>query len=48
MSEIYEKEIYEIVCDECSKNFESEDINATICEDCWKKLVGAELENEGK
>ena len=41
-------EIYELICDECSKTFDSEDINATICDDCWKKLVGENLENEGR
>lgn len=48
MSELYEKEIYEIICDECSKSFESEDIDATICNECWEKLVGANLTEEGK
>ena len=38
----------ELVCQECSKTFDSEDINATICDDCWKKLAGENLENEGR
>lgn len=48
MSDIYEKEVFEIVCSECSKLFESEDVNAEVCPDCWEKIVGAELENEGE
>lgn len=48
MSDIYEKETCENICDECSKPFETEDINTTICPDCWEKLVGVELENEGE
>jgi len=48
MSDIYEKEIVEVVCSECSKTFETEDINADICDECWKKLVGADLTEEGK
>lgn len=42
------EEIFELVCQECSKTFESTDVNAEICEDCWKKIVGVELENEGE
>ena len=30
---------------ECGKPFETDDEYATICPDCWKKLVG---ENEGE
>lgn len=41
------EETFELVCQECSKIFDSEDINATICDDCWKKLMGENLENEG-
>ena len=42
------EETFELVCQECSKTFESEDINATICDDCWEKLVGENIENEGR
>ena len=42
------EETFELVCQECSKTFDSEDINATIYDDCWKKLVGENLENEGR
>lgn len=42
------EEIFELVCQECSKTFESTDVNAEICKDCWEKLIGAELKNEGK
>lgn len=42
------EETFELVCQECSKTFESEDINAAICDDCWKKLVGENIENEGR
>lgn len=48
MSDIYEKEIVEVVCSECSKTFETEDINATICSECWEKLVETDLIEEGK
>lgn len=46
--ELFEKEVYECVCQECSKTFESEDLNAEICVDCWERLIGANLENEGE
>lgn len=42
------EEIFELVCQECSKTFESTDVNAEICMDCWEKLVGENLENEGR
>lgn len=41
-----EQETYEIICQECSKLFESTDQEERICPECWKKIV--ELENEGK
>lgn len=42
------EELFELICDECSKPFESNDSNAEICPDCWEKLLGKELETEGK
>ena len=30
---------FEIVCDECSKTFESTDEDATLCSECWRKIV---------
>lgn len=41
------EEIFELVCQECSKTFESTDVNATICSDCWEKFIEVELKNEG-
>lgn len=38
-------ETFEIICEECGKSFESEDEEATLCPDCWKKIVS--LEDEG-
>ena len=46
-SDLFIKEIYSCVCQECSKDFESEDINAEICPLCWEKLVAPQFENEG-
>lgn len=37
MSDIYEKEVVEVVCSECSKTFETEDVNAEVCNECWGK-----------
>lgn len=42
------EETFELVCQECGKTFESTDANESVCKDCWEKLVGAELENEGE
>ena len=42
------EEKFEIVCNECSKTFMSEDSNAEICPECWEKLVGGNLIEEGK
>ena len=37
------------VCEECGKPFETDDDEyATICPDCWEKMVGESLENEGE
>lgn len=30
---------FEIVCDECSKTFESMDEDATLCPECWRALI---------
>ena len=38
-------EKFEIICEECSKPFESVDEEATLCPECWERIVG--LENEG-
>lgn len=35
---------YEIICSECGKTFESEDEEATLCNECWEKII----EGEGK
>lgn len=37
---------YEIICEECGKAFESNDEAATVCPECWEKLIN--LSNEGK
>ena len=42
------EETFELVCQECSKTFDSEDINTIFCDDCWKKIVEENLENEGR
>ena len=42
------EEIFELVCQKCSKTFESTDVNADFCKDCWEKFIGAEIKNEGK
>lgn len=39
-------ENYEIVCEQCSKIFESTDEEATLCPECWEKAIS--LENEGR
>lgn len=41
-------EKYEIICEECGKSFESEDEEATLCSDCWTKIVSLEGEGLGK
>lgn len=38
------EEIFELVCQECSKIFESTDVNAEICLDCWENLVGEKVD----
>lgn len=40
------QDTFEIICDECGENFESIDEYATLCPDCWQKIVS--LNNEGK
>jgi DNA-directed RNA polymerase subunit RPC12/RpoP len=37
---------YENICTECSKPFETKEQEATICPECWNKLIN--LKNEGK
>lgn len=32
-------ETFEIICEECSKAFESIDEEATLCPDCWYALI---------
>ena len=48
MSDIYEKEEFEIVCEECSKPFTSEDSHTTLCPDCWSKTVLGDMREEGQ
>lgn len=36
----------EKICDECGKPFETIDEEATVCMECWTKMI--DLENEGK
>jgi len=40
-----EEKKYESICDRCSKPFMTNDEDITICDECWKKIIG---ENEGK
>lgn len=40
------EEKFECICDECGTPFESVDEEATLCSECWEKVVG--LEGEGK
>lgn len=42
------EEIFENVCQECSKVFETKDVNEEICQECWAKSVLADLANEGE
>lgn len=39
------EEKVERVCTECSKVFETTEEEATLCPDCWERIVG---ENEGE
>ena len=48
MSDIYEKEVFECICNECSKTFETDDVNAEICDSCWAKVIQNNLTEEGK
>lgn len=41
-------EKYEIICEECGKPFESEDEEATLCPECWEKIVSLEGEGLGE
>ena len=36
------EEKFEIICDECSKAFESTDEAATLCPECWAKIIEGE------
>lgn len=40
-----EDKMFEAICQECSKPFETPDEDAEYCPDCWAKLVS--LDNEG-
>lgn len=33
---------YECVCENCGNVFESNDEDATLCPDCWNKIVAGE------
>lgn len=37
---------FECICSECSKAFESDDEDATLCPECWNKVVSTENEGE--
>ena len=39
-------EKFEVICEGCSKAFETTDEDATLCPTCWEKTIS--LENEGK
>lgn len=41
-------ETYEIICEECGNTFESNDEEATLCPECWKKIVSLEGEGLGE
>lgn len=32
-------ETYELFCEECGKKFESLDCEATLCHECWEKIM---------
>ena len=42
------EEAVEVLRRVTNTSFETEDVNATICSECWEKLVGANLTEEGK
>ena len=37
---------YEIICSECGKTFESIDEEATLCPECWEKIIAGEGKGE--
>lgn len=41
-------EMFENVCQECSKPFTTTDENAEVCMDCWTALISENFKNEGK
>lgn len=41
-------EKYEIICDECGTAFESDDEAATVCSECWEKLIDFDGEGAGE
>lgn len=41
-------ETFEIICEECSKAFESIDEEATLCPDCWARIISLEGEGLGE
>lgn len=41
-------EMFENVCTECGKTFETDDANTELCMPCWEELINKEFENEGK
>lgn len=45
---IYKEEVFENVCEKCSKTFETTDSYATLCNECWEKCVLNNLDEEGK
>ena len=41
-----EEKTYEIICEECGKSFESTDEEATLCMECWEKIIAGEGRGE--
>ena len=33
------EELYEIICQECGKSFDSIDMECTLCPECWEKII---------
>lgn len=38
----------EKICEECGVTFEAEDSVETVCLECWEKIVGSMLDEEGE
>lgn len=48
MSDIYKEEIFENCCVECGKTFETKDSDATLCTECWNRIVLLDSKEEGE